>query len=104
MSARVIDNKHQVKDLGFSDYFQTEFTKIRCNVTGQLRTDLTRLMNDHLHNSKYERFGEIITRFLHSYLKATIKWQLVFDYFKQRFVITRLINVSRLSLCVLRTY
>ncbi len=73
MNARIIDNKHQIKDLGFSDYFQTEFTKIRCNVTGQLRTDLTRLMQDKLHNSKYERFGEIITRFLHTYLKATIK-------------------------------
>lgn len=73
MTARNQDGKFQVKDLGFSDYFVGKMNEIRCRETKQLYIDLTRLVEDHLHNSKYERFGEIICRFQRNYMKAIIK-------------------------------
>ena len=73
INARIQDGKHQVKDLGFSDYFTDEINKIRCEVIKQLKTDLSRLTADRLHNSKYERFGEIICRFQRTYMKAVIR-------------------------------
>lgn len=73
INARVQDGKHQVKDLQFSDYFTDEINKIRCDMLKQLKTDLGRLVQDKLHNSKYERFGEIICRFQRNYMKAVIR-------------------------------
>jgi hypothetical protein len=73
IGARSQDCKHQVKDLLFSDYFQTEIDKIRSTHTRQLKVDLIRLMKDRIHNSKYERFGELICRFQNGFMKAVIK-------------------------------
>jgi len=73
MNARVQDGKHQVKDLCFSDYFTDQVNKIRTDVLRQLKIDLTRLVQDKQHNSKYERFGEIICRFQRNYMKAVIR-------------------------------
>jgi len=73
MNARAQDSKHHVRDLGFSDYFIGRINEIRCAQLKQLKLDLTRLVEDHLHNSKYERFGEIICRFQRNYMKEVIK-------------------------------
>lgn len=73
MNARVQDSKNQIKDLGFSNYFEGRINEIRGVVLKQLKTDLTRLMNDNIHNSKYERFGEIICMFQQHYLKEVVK-------------------------------
>jgi len=73
MNARVQDSKHQIKDLEFSDYFIGQINEIRCGHLKQLKTDLTRLMEDRMHNSKYERFGEIICRFQRNYMKSVIR-------------------------------
>jgi hypothetical protein len=73
MGARTQDGKHQVKDLGFSNYFEGRINEIRCVQLKQLKIDLTRLVNDKLHNSKYERFGEIICRFQRNYMKEVVK-------------------------------
>lgn len=73
MNARAQDSKNQIKDLGFTDYFEGRINEIRSVVLKQLKTDLTRLMNDRVHNSKYERFGEIIFRFQQHYMKEVVK-------------------------------
>lgn len=73
INARVQDDKHQVKDLGFSDYFIEEMNRIRCEQLKQLKLDLGRLVQDRLHNSKYDRFSEIICRFQRNYMKAVIR-------------------------------
>lgn len=73
MGARTQDGKHQVKDLGFSNYFEGRINEVRCVQLKQLKIDLTRLVNDKLHNSKYERFGEIICRFQRNYMKEVVK-------------------------------
>jgi len=73
INARVQDGKHQVKDLNFSDYFTDQINRIRAEMLKQLKLDLTRLVQDKLHNSKYERFGEIICRFQRNYMKAVIR-------------------------------
>lgn len=73
INARIQDGKHQVKDLGFSDYFTEEINKIRCEQLKQLKLDLSRLVQDRLHNSKYERFSEVICRFQRNYMKAVIR-------------------------------
>lgn len=73
INARIQDGKHQEKDLGFSDYFIDEMNKIRTEVLKQLKTDLTRLVQDKLHNSKYERFSEIICRFQRNYMRSVIR-------------------------------
>lgn len=73
MSARAQDCKHQIKDLGFSNYFETQMNVIRNDHMKRLTIDLKRLVNDKIHNSKYQRFGEIISRFLRNYLKDVIK-------------------------------
>ena len=73
MGARTQDGKHQVKDLGFSNYFEGRINEIRCTQLKQLKLELTRLVNDKLHNSKYERFGEIICRFQRNYMKEVVK-------------------------------
>lgn len=72
MNARAQDSKHQIKDLGFSNYFEAQINGIRCEHLKQLKIDLTRLVEDKLHNSKYERFGEIICRFQRNYMKSII--------------------------------
>jgi len=73
IGARMQDGKHQVKDLGLSDYFATEMDKIRLANLKQLKIELGRLMKDHIHNSKYERFGDIICRFQKNYMKQVNK-------------------------------
>ena len=73
MGARSQDGKHQVKDLGFSNYFEGRINDIRSGLIKQLKLDLCRLVNDKVHNSKYERFGEIICRFQHNYMKEVVK-------------------------------
>ena len=73
IDARSHDCKHQVKDLGFSDYFERRVNEIRCAQTKQLKLDLTRLVADKLHNSKYERQGEMICRFEKHFMKEIIK-------------------------------
>ena len=72
MNARAQDSKHQIKDLGFNNYFETQISGIRCEHLKQLKIDLTRLVGDKMHNSKYERFGEIICRFQRNYMKSVI--------------------------------
>ena len=73
INARVQDGKHQVKDLNFSDYFTDQINRIRADMLKQLKLDLTRLVQDKLHNSKYERFGEIICRFQRNYMRSVIR-------------------------------
>jgi len=73
INARIQDGKHQARDLGFSDYFTEELNKIRCDQLKQLKLDLSRLVQDRQHNSKYERFGEIICRFQRNFMKSVIK-------------------------------
>lgn len=73
INARIQDGKHQVKDLGFSDYFMNEINKIRCDQLKQLKLDLSRLVQDKLHNSKYERFSEIICRFQRNFMRSVIR-------------------------------
>ena len=73
INARFQDGKHQVNDLGFSDYFMDEINKIRCDQLKQLKLDLSRLVQDKLHNSKYERFSEIICRFQRNYMRSVIR-------------------------------
>ena len=73
MNARVHDSKHEIKDLELSDYFIGQINEIRSGHLKQLKTDLTRLMEDRMHNSKYERFGEIICRFQRNYMKSVIR-------------------------------
>ncbi len=72
MNARAQDAKHQIKDLGFNNYFETQINGIRCEHLKQLKIDLTRLVDDKLHNSKYERFGEIICGFQRDFMKSVI--------------------------------
>ncbi len=72
MNARAHDAKHQIKDLGFNNYFETQINGLRCEHLKQLKIDLTRLVEDKLHNSKYERFGEIICRFQRNFMKSVI--------------------------------
>ena len=73
INARIQDGKHQVNDLGFSDYFTNEINKIRCDQMNQLKMDLSRLVQDKLHNSKYERFSEIICRFQRNFMRSVIR-------------------------------
>jgi len=73
MSARNQDGRHHAKDLGFSDYFQGQLNEIRIRYTKKLDLDLDRLCKDHLHNSKYERFGDIACRFYEGFAKAVVK-------------------------------
>jgi hypothetical protein len=73
IGARSQDCKHQVHDLQFSNYFETEINKIRSARTKQLHTDLARLMKDRVHNSKYERFGDLICRFQSGFMKEVVK-------------------------------
>lgn len=73
MSARAQDCKHQIKDLGLNNYFETQMNNIRNEHMKRLTVDLKRLVNDKVHNSKYQRFCEIVSRFLKSYLKDVIK-------------------------------
>lgn len=73
INARTQDGKHQVKDLGFSDYFTEEINKIRCEQLKQLKLDLYRLVSDRLHNSKYERFSEIVCRFQRTFMRSVIR-------------------------------
>lgn len=73
MNARAQDSKHQIKDLGFTNYFEGRINEIRSAQLKQLKIDLTRLVEDKMHNSKYERFGEIICRFQRNYMKEVIK-------------------------------
>ncbi len=72
MNARAQDSKHQIKDLGFTNYFEAQINGVRCEHLKQLKIDLTRLVEDKLHNSKYERFGEIICRFQRNFMKSVI--------------------------------
>jgi hypothetical protein len=72
MNARAQDSKHQIKDLGFSNYFEAQINGVRCEHLKQLKIDLTRLVEDKLHNSKYERFGDVICKFQRNYMKSVI--------------------------------
>lgn len=73
INARIQDGNHQVKDLCFSDYFTDQINHVRADVLKQLKLDLSRLVQDKLHNSKYERFGEIICRFQRNYMRSVIR-------------------------------
>jgi len=72
MNARAQDSKHQIKDLGFTNYFEAQINGVRCEHLKQLKIDLTRLVEDKLHNSKYERFGDVICKFQRNYMKSVI--------------------------------
>jgi len=72
INARAQDSKHQIKDLGFTNYFEAQINGVRCEHLKQLKIDLTRLVEDKLHNSKYERFGDVICKFQRNYMKSVI--------------------------------
>ena len=73
MEARANDSRQQIKELEYCGTITKRIDVIREHNLDILKQELKNLYNDHIHNAKYQRFGEIICRFQRNYMKAIVK-------------------------------
>lgn len=73
INARASECAAQVDALGYNDTFQREVDAIRETHIQVLKTELKALAEDNQYNDKYNRFNDIVCRFLKNFTMSVIK-------------------------------
>lgn len=73
IAARASECIGHAKSLGFDAATESAITASRCKAVRMLKTELTGLAKDRIHNSKYARFEDIMCRFLKHFLRDVIE-------------------------------